>query len=317
MPWRETEAQLERARAEIAEVIPTPLGNAIGIYTPPAPHAEPAGRCVVLLTRPRSHRNRMWVEAARELASRGWSCFRFDYPGTGDSEGATTFLNPGTPHQQVLDVALDHLARRHGQRRFVLVGACFDARTALSAFERHGDAVDGLLFFAAPVMEIDVAIKAHADHKSWGHLWHAVRKGDNWRALAEPERWRHFATVFSRVARRRLLRGGADDLPLSPSFVRHFRALVKSNARALFVYGEQDGELHSFRVAERTLFAALDPAARRRIEILIWPGEVHGFLSVPRQREVMELLDRWVESLRAAPEPARNGAGSATENAWT
>ncbi len=312
MPWRETPAQLARARAEIAEMVPTPLGGRVMVTTPPAPDAPPAGGCVVLLTRPRSHRNRMWVEAARELAARGWTCARLDYPGTGDSAGATVFLNPGQPHQQVLSAALTHLERAHGQHRFVLVGACFDARTALSAFEAHAAAIDGLLFFAAPVMEIDVAVKAHADHKDWAHLWHAVRKPENWRSLVEAERWRHFATVFSRVARRSV-GAPSGELPLSPSFERHFRALARSRARALFVYGEDDGELHSFRVAERTVFAALDPAARRRIETLIWPGEVHGFLSIPRQREVMDLLYRWVESLRGAappPEPA-------TERAWT
>src|ERR1051326_6708797 len=71
MPWRETAAELERARAEEPETFPAPAGRLFGIFTPPDPAAARAAQCVVLFTRPRSHRNRMWVEAARRLAAHG------------------------------------------------------------------------------------------------------------------------------------------------------------------------------------------------------------------------------------------------------
>ena len=65
MPWRETPAEIERARAEQPMRIEAAEGTLFGVYTPAAPSASPTGRCVVLLTRPRSHRNRMWIEGAR------------------------------------------------------------------------------------------------------------------------------------------------------------------------------------------------------------------------------------------------------------
>src|SRR5262252_3721571 len=98
MSWRETAVELERARAEQALTLPSPGGRLFGIYTPPDPSAPPAGHCVILLTRPRSHRNRIWVEAARRLAVRGFAAFRFDYHGTGDSEGASAYLDPNQPY---------------------------------------------------------------------------------------------------------------------------------------------------------------------------------------------------------------------------
>src|SRR5262249_58010030 len=117
-----------------------------------------------------------------------------------------------------------------GAKRFVVVGACFDARTALSAFATEGDAIDGLVFMAAPVMELDTVVQVHADTKDWAHLWRALFKLDNWRALGQPGRWKHMATVVGRITGRSI--GGVrDELPLSGGFIEDFRAPVRSRAR--------------------------------------------------------------------------------------
>lgn len=294
MPWRESAADLDRARAEQAIALPTPLGTLFGVYTPPAPSAPRAGHCVVLFTRPRSHRNRMWVEAARKLAAQGFGAFRFDYHGAGDSEGTTAFLDPNRPYVDDTAAVLRMLRERFAHERFLVAGSCFDARTALSAYATHADRVDGLVFFAAPVMELDTLVKAHADQKDWKHLLRALGNPENWRTLGDPERWRYMATVFQRVARRGVSRGVVNDTPLADSFVEHFRALVSSGSRALFVYGDADAEYASFKVALDTVFARLSPAERARFEIELWPGDVHGFLNVPVQRKALERSLEWL-----------------------
>jgi pimeloyl-ACP methyl ester carboxylesterase len=324
MPWRETPAEVERARAERALLVPSPHGRLFGILTPPASGAPSAERCVVFFTRPRSHRNRMWVEGARRLATRGFTCFRFDYHGAGDSEGASAFLDPGSPYRDDAVAVLRFLREAHGQRRFVLVGSCFDARTALSAFVDEGDSIDGLAFVAAPVMELETQTRVDSDRKDWGHIVRALGNPENWQALARSERWRYMATVVSRVARRSLAGAARHNAALlSPDFVEHFEALKRSRARALFLYGDRDAEYATFQVAERTVFAALDPATRRRFEIEVWPGEVHGFLEMTRARETFTRVLEWIESLgpsasAAAPgrEPARRD-GRPKEATWT
>ncbi len=311
MPWRETPEQLARARAEVPVTFPTPLGTLFGIYTPADPAAPPAGRCVVLFTRPRSHRNRMWVEGARRLSLMGFSAFRFDYHGCGDSEGESHFNNPNTPNQADGLAALVHLNEHFGEQRFLVAGACFDARTALSMFAGAGDVVDGMVFYAAPVMELDTLVKAHADHKDWRHMVRALGNAENWKQLGDPARWRYMATVLGRVARRSvpLPASGepANDTPLADSFVSHFRALVASKARALFIYGEADVELISFRVAQETVFARLTPEARARLEIEIWPGDVHGFLNLPMQRRSLERALEWFQQFHPAATAAAAG----------
>ncbi len=294
MPWRESAAELERARAEVPVALATPAGKLYGIYTPPDPAVARAEQAVVLLTRPRSHRNRMWVEGARRLATRGFGAFRFDYHGTGDSEGMTAYLDPNQPYRDDITAVLRMLRQQFGHQRFVVLGACFDARTALSAFMDEGRAIDGLLFFAAPVMELDTLVKAHADRKDWKHLLRAVGNPENWRTLGDPARWRYMATVLRRVAGGGARGGVRNDTPLADSFVEHFRALVASGARGLFVYGDADAEYASFQVALETLFPRLTPEQRARFDIEVWPGDVHGTLNVPVQRRVLDRALEWV-----------------------
>lgn len=318
MPWLETASDVDRARAERPVVIPTRLGRLFGIFTPPAPLAPPARPCVVLFTRPRSHRNRMWVEGARRLAARGFAAFRFDYHGAGDSEGESGFLDPNQPYREDAAAVLRDLRERHGQTRFVLVGSCFDARTALAAFADEADAIAGLVFIAAPVMPLEDQTRVDADRKSWTHLVRALGNRENWQSLGSAERWRYMAAVVSRVARK-TVRGPAeaDAPPLAPSFMEHFAALVRSQARALFLYGDDDAEYQTFQAAERTVFADLDPATRQRFEIEVWPGRMHGFLEMERSREVLERTLRWIDALH--PQAGSNAAprGGATEAAWT
>lgn len=310
MPWRETPAELDRARAEQAIQVPTAAGTLFGIFTPPDPGVPPARHCVVFFTRPRSHRNRMWVEGARRLAAKGFAAFRFDYHGTGDSEGVSAFLDPNQPYRDDADAVIAMLRERYEQTRFIVVGACFDARTALSAFASEGSAVAGMVFFAAPVMELETLVKAHADQKDWRHLLRALGNPENWRALGRAERWRYMTTVLTRVAGGGSRNGSRNDTPLADSFVDHFRALVQSGSRALFIYGELDPEYASFQVALQTVFARLSPAERARLEVEVWPEDVHGFLNLPMQRKGLERTLEWCETFQAA---AGTAAGTAPE----
>jgi len=306
VPWLESAVDLARARAEQPFVFEAATGRLTGIYCPADPAAAPAGRCILMLTRPRSHRNRMWVECARRMSAKGFSSFRFDYHGDGDSEGESSFHNPNTPYREDAVSALRAVREHFGDTRFLVLGACFDARTALSTFVDEGDHIDGLVFYAAPVMELDTLVKAHADKKDWKHLLRALGNRDNWKTLADPERWKYMATVVGRVARRSVPVAGepVNDTPLADSFVHHFRALVRSRARALFIYGDADVEYLSFQVALETVFARLSPEDRARFEVELWPGDVHGFLNIPMQRRSLERAIEWLSAFHPQATPA-------------
>jgi alpha/beta superfamily hydrolase len=308
MPWRETPAELERARAERPVVMPGPRGHLVGIYTPPAP-GIPADLCVIWFTIPRSHRNRMWVQGARQLATRGFASFRFDYHGVGDSGGESARVDPSHPYRDDALAVIRHLRETFGHRRFVLFGSCFDARTALSAFDGEADAIEGIVFMAAPVMDLEDLVRASADRKGWAHVLGALRRPSNWLTLVDPERWRYMGTVLERIARRSVARANGDAeavaarVPLSHTFLEHFEALTRSRARALFLYGREDLEYVSFQEAERTLWPALPAETRARLALEIWDGKVHdGTLDMPVQRRIVERVIDWIGAMH--PQPA-------------
>jgi len=168
--------------------------------------------------------------------------------------------------------------------------------------------VDGLVFFAAPVMELDTLVKAHADRKDWWHLVRALGNPENWRTLGDPQRWRYMATVLGRVAGGGARGATRNDTPLADSFVEHFRALVASRARALFVYGDADAEYVSFQVALQTVFPRLRPDERARLEVEVWEGDVHGFLNLPLQRRALERALDWLGRFHPHAGAAREAA---------
>jgi hypothetical protein len=83
---------------------------------------------------------------------------------------------------------------------------------------------------------------------------------------------------------------------VSSTFQAHLDALVRSQARALFLYGADDEEYKSFQFAEREIFPRLKQEARRRIAVEIWSGRVHSPYEVTRQQQVAERIIAFARS---------------------
>lgn len=303
MNWRETPAELACAWAEKPLKVPSPYGDLIGIYTPPAPAAAPAGMCVLLLARPRFEYRRMAVHLARLVAQEGFAAFRFDFHGWGDSEGETKLTNLDEPATDDLIAVIRHLGETLDERRFVLWGWCYGARVAISAFVDAPDAIAGLAFLSAP---IDAAPASGVYNMRNLARW--LTDATQWRQLIFSGRARRRAVEALRGMIRKKMSGGGNgsEASLSPVFKEHFRALLRARARALFLYGDEDDEYSSFRIAERDLFPKLDAATRRRFEIEVWPGRVHSPLDVPRQLAIVARSVAWIRSLH--PGTIRQGA---------
>src|SRR4029077_11318648 len=101
------------------------------VSEPPAP--TDVG--VVLVTgggskMPGTHRNRMYVRLARQLAADGVVALRFDFHGFGESTGSTSKVQLDRPFPDDVLGAVSCL-ERCGIRRVILVGSCFGARSVL------------------------------------------------------------------------------------------------------------------------------------------------------------------------------------------
>lgn len=114
-----------------------PCGDAalFGIVACPASH-EPSDLAVVILPEgiPGGIRgqNAVLARLARTLADAGFTSLRFDYHGVGESTGPLPVIRRDQPLLDDLDAALAWLGGQ-GYRRFVVVGSCFGAQTALLA----------------------------------------------------------------------------------------------------------------------------------------------------------------------------------------
>jgi pimeloyl-ACP methyl ester carboxylesterase len=234
----------------------------------------------------------MAVHLARLVAQEGFAAFRFDFHGWGDSEGETTLTNLDEPATDDLVAVIRHLGPALGEHRFVLWGWCYGARAAISVFHDAADAIEGLTFLSAP---IDAAPASGVYNLRNLARW--IADGTQWRQLIFSARARRRAIgAITGMLRKKLTRttSSSDEASLSPVFKEHFRALIRSRARALFLYGDQDDEYSSFRIAERDLFPRLDQKVRDRFEIEIWPGRVHSPLDVARQQEIVARSVDWI-----------------------
>jgi pimeloyl-ACP methyl ester carboxylesterase len=95
--------------------------------------------------------SRYFVALARELASAGVSTFRFDQPGSGDSEG----LFDDSSFAEWID-AIEHFARRCGDdgSRVAVLGQSMGGAAAMMAATRLGDAIRALaVWSAAPMLD--------------------------------------------------------------------------------------------------------------------------------------------------------------------
>ncbi len=292
MPWRETPEELARAWAEQPVVLNGPRGQIVGIYTPPAPEITPAEMCVVILSRPRFEHRRMSVQGARQMAARGFACFRFDQNGWAESEGEDLPINPEKPRQAETLTAIRYLREHLQQKRFVMWGACLDGLSALSAFDGEADAIEGLIVMSSPVTRLP-----SSDVYTWSNMSRWVLDTERWRQVLFSASTRKLARRAIKIALRGTLGRALGDEKLAVTFQQNFELLVKSRACALFLYGTEDEEYKTFQVAEQHLFPKLDAATRQRLKIEIWQGRVHSVLDVERQQQVLDRAVSWVLAL--------------------
>jgi alpha/beta superfamily hydrolase len=265
MDWHETPAERARASAERPVILQGEHGKLFGIFTPPSPEVSPAGACCILLGRNRWFGDRLSVKGARWLAARGFSCFRFDYHGYGESEGDCLVVDPDHPYTEDALAAIRSMRSIFAQQRFVLSGFCFDGRTAMSAVKHEGESIDAMVV-VAPL------------------------PGETASMYYRPEKANQGTLEGKLVAR------------VSENFKRDLQTLIRSRVRCLFLYGADDVEYHNFQLAEVSLLAKLEPAERTRLTVEVWAGKVHVAEDSERMREITERALSWIDGLRRKPD---------------
>jgi pimeloyl-ACP methyl ester carboxylesterase len=247
-----------------------------GVICAPAGELEDLG--VVLLTGAnytRTHRNRMWVRAARELAERGIPSIRFDYHGVGDSTGQV-IIELEVALDADANAAADLLKAATGISRLAFASTCFGGRTAM-AVGAHRDDVVSVTAFPLPIL-VPAAAPTKAPLRR--RLRQRIKGSELGAKLLRNPRVRKART---QVARSR----EAPTLVVSPRFRTDTALMVKRGA-VRFVIGETTKELPETRRLIDELRPHLRPEELERIEIEVVPGtDIHRFQTFADQDVVI------------------------------
>jgi dienelactone hydrolase len=128
--------------------------------------------------------HRLYVQMAREWAKLGFSVFRVDLSGSGDSPAETPEEESSPyPRLSVSDVsdAMTYLQSKHSIKRFVVAGVCSGADIAFRSAV-HDPRVSGSIiinprsFCTYNFPELELHIRAH-------HLESTLKRGKNWMSL--------------------------------------------------------------------------------------------------------------------------------------
>jgi pimeloyl-ACP methyl ester carboxylesterase len=284
---------------EIPVFFPSAKGALLGIVTEPTGSSR--GMAVVVLsgggTPLSSNVNRVSVRLCRRISELGFHAFRFDYHGVGESGGITDRFDLANPFLVDVDGALAFLRSREIDR-FVLVGSCFGARTALAAAAVTSDVV-GIALISPPVRDFQMgertATRLARDLSLKQYARSALQLRNLRRLKNRADRLR-----FARYAREKWLAWRGNDrhthvearYQVSPLFMEHLAGVVERGLSPLMIFGEDEDLWKDFRQATSSMSSAL----LSEVAVSIVPGTVHGFPNLESQCRVVELIDEWIDS---------------------
>ena len=277
----------------------------VGIITdPPEAKRRIQLPAVVVLNSGIVHRvglNRIHVKLARELAAVGFVVMRFDFSGIGDSkvrEDSLPFVKSVLSETQE---AMDYLSATRGIERFILVGICSGAATALriACDDRR----------VAGVVPINNRGYLHGfDEKSSAQLRSRAIIHHYWRiAFSSSFRAKNWIKAMTgKIDYRRFLRVISSRLMTTVSFDRgkvysrgndfpsHLELLVKRGVHLLFIHSEGDEGLDYLHVLRRHEGSKKNFSAMFRLEII--SGANHTFTLLWTQKALLKLIQDWAQT---------------------
>jgi hypothetical protein len=274
-------------------------GTLVGVLAEPeGAEAFPGAPAVLLGNVGIHHRvgpGRVWVDLSRRLAALGYPTLRFDQSGLGDSAPGSDTRDELARGVADLRAAMDMLEKKHGVRRFVLVGFCSGVDTV------HRAAVED-------ARVADVAwVEGYCYPTPRFRLRHALR-------YADPQRWRRAAHRLGRRLRGEPLPGEpteeggavmfARQQPEVGALGRELDGLLGRGARMLAVYSAGFSAWYNYEGQFFDMFPGRD--FRGRVEVSLYAQADHLFGSLPERERLLGHLTRWVRA--GHPRPASGAA---------
>ena len=286
--------------AEIPVFFPAGGETLFGILT--EPH-DPIGAAAILLRGggqgPCSERNQIDARLCRRLSEDGFHAFRFDYHGVGESTGAVERFRLDEPFEEDVEAAINWL-RGRGIERFILIGGCFGARTALACAARV-PGLEGLVLKALPVRDKE---------KDETGTWPLVPDRTVWQYASRAFRPHVVRALFSATKRRGYLRvfraawrartespeaKGDNPAPrwLSTALLSNVETALQRSIPILFVSGTKDPGFGDFDRAMSARLGEILQESGSLVDAETLAGRVGG-ADASLQQPVIDLIAEWL-----------------------
>jgi len=254
--------------------------------------------------------HRLHVKLARLATGLGMPVFRFDFHGTGDSEGELFDVSVPVLHEAIQNghfaddaaAAVEAFCAAAGIDRVVGCGLCGGAITALYAAEKDAR-VDGIIGFQLPVKVLDQEAD-FADQISGGYsdfiLTLYLKK------LFNAKAWKNFlggkseySLIWKTITRRiaRLLgfggakKGGAIPESMNRNILRAYDA-VQGRVKLQWIYSEEERARYDFEGE----FEQVCLAGRERpYDKVVIPDSNHEFAPDDAQRRLFAEIANWLD----------------------
>ena len=293
---------------------PIDAGAGMGVVAEPA--ARPAaGICGVFLNSGAIRHigpNRLWVDAARDLAARGFPSARLDFEGLGESDGVNKFANEADyfADEQMAQVGtmLDRLEARGMGHRFMVVGLCSGGYWAFRSALEDPRVVGALLLNPAALRwRSTLMMERHGHGISLllrRDLWARLARGEvgvrRIRALARLLVNRVKTAIGSRLSSLRRRPPAAGERPRDLELEADFDLLQAAGKRVTMAFTEDEVLLREAQ--QHSTFDELDRWPDVRLVDL--PGVDHVLAPTSAQRFAGDLIVEQFEGLAGADEDA-------------
>ena len=247
-------------------------------------------------------RNRLSVTIARLFAAAGYSTLRFDYHGLGESSGVLGELRLSSPFAPDAIAAVECLRNETGIEDVFLLGACFSARTALSA-AFHIQNISGIVMATPPSAGFErsqgTAQRMARDRRVGDYLSKAARF-KTLKNLANPAKRAVYRRLFQaklcQVFMRAKTATSGDQLYwVSEHFLDPLDAMVDRQVPVFIAFGVDDEELREFERAEPGRLGTIIARSNGRVDVVRdMPDRIHGFPTISGQNTFIEQSLAWV-----------------------
>ncbi len=229
---------------------------------------------------------RLNVELARRLAAMGFSSFRFDFSGLGDSEASRDGRTDQQRAVSEAQAAMDMLTERTGARRFVMVGLCSGAdKTHLVA--RADDRIIGAVF-----------IDGYAYKTLLFYLIRFTLRFLEWKRLKVfvKDRWSRLKATFAKQTEGAEAFRAIIASPDRKGVERDLAAMAARGCRQLHLFTVSTDYTYNYQGQ----FWHMYPALKGKGEVVTerYPGVDHTLSMVGMQKIFVDRICRWMEQFQ-------------------